>query len=161
MAVSATVCIRSSKARDFLQNATADDEASSAARCRAWAEVTWPGPYNSRTGTHQARDPALRRNSAREFCCSGVHSTTTATSHWLGRGRHGGVAAIDGRDHRLCLLQATWVGTALRQRLRRCRTRSLGRPCRRLGERRRCDEGPVRLPGTVQENSSARYLCLL
>jgi uncharacterized protein YecE (DUF72 family) len=65
-------------ARDFLQNATADDEASSSARCRTWAEVAWPGPYNSGTGNYKARDPALCRNSAREFCCSGVHSTITA-----------------------------------------------------------------------------------
>jgi uncharacterized protein YecE (DUF72 family) len=73
LAVSATVCIRSSKARDILQNATADDEASSSARWRTWAEAAWPGAYNSRTRNHKAKDPALRRNSAREFCYSGVH----------------------------------------------------------------------------------------
>jgi DhnA family fructose-bisphosphate aldolase class Ia len=48
VAVSATVYIRSNKARDFLQNASGDDEASRSARWRTWPEVAWLGPYNSR-----------------------------------------------------------------------------------------------------------------
>jgi hypothetical protein len=33
----------------------------------ARAEAVWPGIYNSRTRSYEARDPALRRNSTREF----------------------------------------------------------------------------------------------